>query len=442
MPSCDDIYKSKLLSADQAAALLPETGTLCLGYGTSQPPGLMSALSQRGKHGGIKKLRVYYMHLYDTGYQAFFKDDSLLQVFEPVPISGLTEFDRSILKYGHETGKKIISVVPSNFSEVPRLFEDGSIPLDVCFLTVSPMDKGGYLSLGTSNAYNLAAARCAKKLIVEVNKNMPRVFGESFLHISEIDALVENDSPIQEIAFRKPSEADLRISEYIAEMVPDGATIQLGVGGVPNALCEQLRSKHDLGVHSELMCPGMVDLIRAGVINGSKKELNRGKHVYTLCMGTRNTYDFINDNASIEGYPVSYVNDFKVISSFTNFISVNSAVQVDFFGQVNAEFIRGRTFSGVGGQNDFVRGAVASPGGKSFIALNSTACNGSVSRIVPCVDLAATDLRMDTQYIVTEYGIANMKGKTTRERTEALIKIAHPKFRDELRKTARDKLYV
>ncbi|MCP3965909.1 MAG: 4-hydroxybutyrate--acetyl-CoA CoA transferase [Lentisphaerae bacterium] len=442
MLSLNKIYAGKLLTAEQAVELIPAQGSICLGYGTSQPPGLMHAIGKLGRTGNIKKMRIYYMHSYQAAYEAFFCSDELLEIFEPVPISGLTEYDRKILTYGHETGRKLISVLPSNFSEVPRLFESGEIPLDACLLTVSPMDKGGNLSLGTSNAYNLAAARSAKKVIVEVNRNMPRVFGESSLHISEIDAVIEYDSPVHEIAFRKPSEADERISEYIAELIPNGATIQLGVGGVPNAICEQLRNKHDLGIHSELLCPGMVELIKLGVINGSRKELNRGKHVFTLCMGNRDTYDYINDNSSMEGYPVSYVNDFKVISQFSNLISVNSAVQVDFFGQANAEFIKGRTFSGVGGQNDFVRGAVASPGGKSFIALNSTARNGTISRIVPCVDNAATDLRMDTHYIVTEYGIANMKGKTTTERTKALIAIAHPKFRDELEKVARDQLYI
>lgn len=429
------------MTAQKAVEKIAKKGNVGLSWGPSQPPALLKALAERGEAGDVKELRVYYLHSYETAFDTIFQDH-LLNVFIPVPMSGLTAWDRKLLARGLKENKKHLSVLPTNFSEIPRLFESKKVPLDTFMLTVAPMDNGGNFSLGISNAYSLAAARSCKNLIVEVNKYMPRVFGNASLHISEISAIVENDSPIEEVPFRDATEEDLKIGKYIIEHIPDGATIQLGIGGVPNAICKSLEHHKDLGVHTELFCSGMIDLIDKGIVTGLKKEINVGKHVYTICLGDQKTYDFINDNASVEAYPVSYVNGLNTIASFKNFMSINSVVQVDFFGQANAEFIGGRTFSGVGGQNDFVRGAVASPGGKSFLAFNSTAKNGTISRIVPFIDRGVTDLRMDTQYIVTEYGIVDVKGLTTSQRTLALIEIAHPKFRDELMETAKREHFI
>ncbi|RUR14887.1 4-hydroxybutyrate--acetyl-CoA CoA transferase [Legionella septentrionalis] len=437
----EEMYKQKRMRAEEAVNCIAKEGNIALSWGPSQPPSLLNALAARGRKGEIDKLHVYYLHSYKSAFDSIFAPD-LLDIFRPVPMSGLSELDREMLQAGLKENKKLLSVLPTNFSEIPRLFESRKIPLDTFMLTVAPMDKGGNFSLGISNAYSLMAARHCKNLIVEVNKYMPRVFGEASLHISEIDALVENDQPIDEIPARANTEEDNKIGQYIVERVPDGATIQLGIGGIPNAICESLVHHKDLGIHTELFCSGMVDLIEQGVVTGLCKKLNRGKHVYTICLGDKRTYDFIDDNASVEAYPVSYVNNFNTISQFKNFMSINSAVQVDFFGQINAEFIGGRTYSGVGGQNDFVRGALASEGGRSFIAFSSTAKKGTVSRIVPIINKAATDLRMDAHYIVTEYGIVDVKGLTTAQRTKALIGIAHPKFREELLSIAKRERYI
>ena len=310
--------------------------------------------------------------------------------------------------------------------------------IDVCVTTVSPMDKSGFFSFGTVNDYTSTAARCSKTLIVEVNENMPRVFGDSLLHVTEVDAIVENHIPIIEIASSGVKAEDQLIGRAIAEMVPHGATLQLGFGGIPNTVAQYLRDHKDLGIHSELMCPGMVDLIKQGVITGRKKNLHPLKHVFTNAFGTKELYDFIHDNPSMESYPVSYTNDPAVIRENDNMVSINATIEVDLTGQCNSEYLQGAQYSGTGGQLDFVRGAYHSKGGKSIIAFRSTAKDGTVSKIVPRLGpgTVVTVPRMDTHFLVTEHGVVNLKGKSTRERAEAIIGLAHPRFRDDLQEEA------
>ncbi len=304
--------------------------------------------------------------------------------------------------------------------------------LDACLITVSPIDKGGYFSLGTNNNWSSTAIRHCKHAIVEVNPNMPRVFGDALLHVSEVEKIVEYATPLLESGSRDADPRDEGIGKAIAERVPDGATLQFGIGGIPNAVCRFLANHKDLGIHSELLTPSMAALVEAGVVNGRRKTLHRHKHVFTLALGNRALFDFMDDNASVESYPVNYNNQPSVIARNYQMTSVNSALEIDLYGQVSAESIGWHEFSGTGGALDFMLGAFESPGGQSFLALYATAKNDTITRIVPRLTSLVTDPRMDTEFVVTEYGVTNLKGKSTRERALSLIELAHPKFREEL----------
>jgi itaconate CoA-transferase len=268
--------------------------------------------------------------------------------------------------------------------------------------------------------------------LVEVNENMPRVFGENFIHISEVDSIVENHTPLLELQERPLSEKDVVIGAKVAEMVPDGACLQFGIGGIPNAVAKSLANHKHLGIHTEMLTSSVVDLYEAGAITNTKKNIHRFKTVYTLCWGTKKLYDFIDDNPSVESYPSSHVNDPSVIQQNDNAVSVNSIIEIDLLGQVNSEYIAGHEFSGVGGQRDFMSGAFRSKGGMSFLAFYSTARNDQVSRIVPRLTGIVTDSRMEPMFVVTEHGMTNLKGKTNSQRALALIELAAPQFRQKL----------
>jgi itaconate CoA-transferase len=267
---------------------------------------------------------------------------------------------------------------------------------------------------------------------------MPRVFGDSLIHISEVDAVVENHQPFDPIPEAPRHEEDEAIGRIITEMVPDGATLQLGIGGLPNACVDYLMDHQDLGIHTEVFVPGLVKLIESGVATGNKKTLHPRKHIFTLALGNRDLLELLDDNPAFESYPVSHVNHPAVIAQNDNMISINSVIEVDLLGQCNSESLGGHQFSGTGGQLDFVRGAYDSRGGKSFLAFHSTAKNGTISRIVPRLEegAAITTPRMDAHWLVTEYGATNLKGASTRDRALAIVELAHPRFRDELLRAA------
>jgi itaconate CoA-transferase len=294
------------------------------------------------------------------------------------------------------------------------------------------MDKGGFFSCGTNADYTIPTARIAKRLIVEVNSNMPRVFGDSAIHLSDVAAIVEHESDLTESPERPRTETDQQIGRLIAELVPDRAALQIGIGSVPNAVCAELANHKDLGIHTELMTPALVMLIQAGVVTNKYKTVRPNKNVYTLAVGDKGFYEFLDDNSSMEAYPVNFVNDPYIIGQNDLVVSISGFLEVGLDGEVNSEAIQGVQFSAPGGQLDFVRGSQLSRGGKSILAAYSTAKDGSVSRIVPSVAGPATDPRADVQFVVSEYGIANLRGKSTAQRAEALIEIAHPKFRSEL----------
>jgi itaconate CoA-transferase len=300
------------------------------------------------------------------------------------------------------------------------------------------MDKAGFFSFGTGNDYISTAARCGKRIIVEVNRYMPRVFGDSQIHISDIDGIVEYDTPLLEVPTPEEKPEDKIIGSMIAELIPDGATLQLGIGGLPNAVASSLLDHTDLGIHTELFTEGMVDLIQQGVITGKKKTIHKEKHVFTTAGGTRRMYEFMDDNPSIESYPSSHICDPRIIAQNDRMISINSVLEVDLLGQVNAEYLSGSLFSGTGGQLDFVRGAFDSKGGMSILAFYSTAKGGKISKIVPRLEAGAaiTTPRADVHYLATEYGVRNLKGKDTRQRALAIIELAHPSYRDNLMQEA------
>lgn len=323
---------------------------------------------------------------------------------------------------------------PIYFSNIPGLFLDDYLPVDVAMVQVSPPDKHGYMSLGVTVDYAMAAVKKGKLVIAQVNKNMPRTHGDSFVHCTEIDYFVEEDRPLTNLPSAKPTEVEEAIGANCASLVEDGCTLQLGIGALPNALLEFLHTKKDLGIHSEVINDGVVDLVEAGIINNSKKTLHPGRIVATFLMGTRKLYDFVDDNPIMYMAPANYTNDPYVIAKNYKMTSINSCVQVDLMGQVASESVGLNQISGAGGQVDFVRGANMCPGGVSIIALPSTAKGGEISKIVPFLDqgAAVTTSRCEVHYIVTEYGIACMRNVTLRERCRRLIAIAHPKFRPML----------
>jgi 4-hydroxybutyrate CoA-transferase len=329
--------------------------------------------------------------------------------------------------------------VPVFLSDVPRLFESGMLPLDHVFVNATPPDQHGYCSLGTSIEAMHAAIRAAKRVIVQFNRAVPRTLGDSFIHVDDIDVAVECDVPPYEHLLGKIGPVERQIGGYVADLVPDGATLQMGIGTIPAAVGAALHDKRDLGIHTEMFTDTVMDLVEAGVVNGSRKERNRGKIVAAFMMGSQRLYDFAHDNPMIEMRPVDFTNDTHVIRSFGRMTAINSAIEIDLTGQIVADSIGHRMYSGVGGQMDFVRGASLAPEGRAIIALPSTAAGGSRSRIVASLQEGAgvVTTRAHARTVVTEFGIAELWGRSLRERAEALIAIAAPEFREDLAREAR-----
>ncbi|MBN1994680.1 MAG: GNAT family N-acetyltransferase [Anaerolineae bacterium] len=324
---------------------------------------------------------------------------------------------------------------PIFLSQIPNLFYRRLVPIDVALIQTSLPDAHGYLSLGISVDITKAAVECANRVIIQINANMPRTHGDSYIHIKDVDFAIAHDEPILE--FKAKAESDevaQEIGRYVARLIQDGDTIQVGYGSIPNAIMDNLYDKKHLGVHTELLSNGLVKLIKAGVVDNSRKTVNRGQTIATFCMGSRETYEFLHDNPAVKFRRVDYTNDPLLIAQQYNMTAINSGLEVDLTGQASAESIGSVFYSGIGGQADFMRGAILAPGGKTILTLPSTADNGNVSRISPFLKEGAgvTLNRGDIHYIVTEYGIAYLHGKNIRERAMELIAIAHPKFRPKL----------
>ncbi|KMO87521.1 4-hydroxybutyrate CoA-transferase [Megasphaera cerevisiae DSM 20462] len=346
-------------------------------------------------------------------------------------------FRHNALFVGGSTRKAVeegrADYTPCFFHEAPKLFREGVLPVDVAFLQVSEPDENGNCSFGVSVDYTQPAAETAKMRIAQINKNMPYTYGNG-IHLKDIDYIVLKDEPLIELQPPKIGETEKKIGGYVASLIHDGDTLQLGIGAIPDAVLTFLGDKKDLGIHSEMFSDGVVDLAEKGIITNKKKTIDQGKFLSCFLMGTKKLYDFVDHNPNVEMKPVDYTNDPFVVAQIDNIISINSAMQVDLMGQVNAEMIGPRQFSGVGGQVDFVRGASRARGGKAIIAMPSTTGKGKISKIVAYLDKgsAVTTSRNDVDYIITEYGIAALKGKTLRQRAAALIAIAHPDFRESL----------
>ncbi len=429
------LYAQRLMSAAEAAALIPSGARVAMGLGFSQPPALLAALADRALAGQVDDVSLYYLLSTGIAGQTVLKDE-LMGRIRPMSLFH-SAIERGLEARAGAAGQpNPVTFIPTGFQQVPRLLREAGVDTLIC--AVSPMDDEGFFSFGINTDYNRPVSEHAGRIILEVNPAMPRVFGDCTVHVSRVTAVVENHTPLLELPVAEPATNDLAIGALIADMIEDGSTLQMGIGALPNAVCAALRDRRDLGLHTEMLTPGLVHLMQDGVITNARKTLHPGKGVFSFCMGTRATYDFLDGNRDMEAFPVDYVNDPAVIARNDRMISVNATLQVDLTGACCSEHLNGRQFTASGGQLDFVRGAYASAGGRSIIACHSTAAKGTVSRIVARLDGPVTVPRNDVHIIVTEQGRAELKGKSDAERARALIAVADPKFRDELERSARD----
>jgi itaconate CoA-transferase len=435
MSDNQDLYRRKLTTPSQALCGIPRRCSVLLGFFAAQPPALIQALADEAKTGGFDEVRVYYMHPTPATTLSLLRMD-LMDVIKPYPFY-MGPGERALTLEATAAGRKVIYFVPASFSVVPAIIREQLEP-DVFLLQVSPMDRGGWFSFGLTGAYSLAGIERAKRLIVEVNPNLPRGHGTGIVHVSQVSAIVEHASDMPLAESKESTDIDRRIAAHVLPMVRDGACVQFGVGGVPNIIAGALRDRKDLGVHTELLSDGIASLIECGAVTNRRKTTDPGKSIFNVAMGGAATYSLIDDNPGVECRMADYVNDPRVIGQNDNVVSVNAMIECDLLGQVNAEFLNTHQYSAAGGQLDFVRGAYYSKGGLSFIVASSTAAHGRVSRIVPRLGGPATDPRVDVQYIATEHGIRDIRGKSSAERALGLIEIAEPVFRDELTAAARD----
>ena len=415
-------YRRKRMSARDALDAVVSGSRVWIQSGCGTPSVLVDAMVARGRE--VRDVEV--VHMKTLGDAAYTRP----------------EFEGHFRHRGLFLGDNVREAVaagradytPIFLSEIEGLFDSGALPLDVVLMQVSPPDAHGFVTLGTTIDCTLTAARCAKTVIAEVNEQMPRTHGDTAIHISHIDRIVETSHPLLELKAGQLTEIDLRIARNVASLIPDGATLQTGIGSVAEAVLHCLEDKRNLGLHTELVPDGVVDLMEAGIINGEAKSLHRGKAVLAFVLGSKKLFDYIHDNPSFEFRPIQYTNDPFVVAQNERMVAINGALQVDLTGQVCADSIGTRPYSGFGGQIDFIRGAARSKGGVPIIALPSTARGGTVSRIACVLEPGAgvVTSRADVHYVVTEHGIAYLHGKTLRERAAALIAIAEPRFQQEL----------
>ncbi len=426
--SWPNIYRAKVTDAKTVAAKVASGSRVYLGGGAGVPETLVQALVERAPE--LRNVEIVHMlHFGSAPYvEPLYKES----------------FRHNALFIGHNVRKAVqaghADFTPVFLSEIPRLFRSGHLPLDYAFVQLSPPDEHGFCSFGVEVGCTKPAAEAARVVVAEVNQQMPRALGDSFIHVRDIDMVVEVDRPLPEAPQGGGSPVHKRIGEIIAEMIPNGATLQMGIGSIPDAVLANLGDHRDLGVHTEMFSDGVVRLVEEGIITGSRKTIHPGKVIAGFLFGSQELYDFIQDNPIIEMHPTDYVNDPFIIAQNDNMICINSAIEVDLTGQVAADSIGPKFYSGVGGQLDFIRGAARSKGGMPIIALPATAKNGALSRIVPSLKMGAgvTTTRNDVHYVVTEYGIADLYGKTIRQRAQALINIAAPEFREELTRQAKE----
>lgn len=417
-------------SPDAVLEHLPPGTQVIMPLANGEPKTVVDAIVAGAEQ--LRDVRIHQMHaIHDRsyfhgehrghlGYVAYF----------------LSHISRRAFHEGH------IDLVPCNFSEVPMLLRRLPGP-KVVIAAAAPPDRHGYFSLGVSADY-VSGFIGQVPFFIEANPAMPRTFGRNSVHVTQTVGWVEADYPLVEVEPVEPNEIDERIADHIAERIPDGATLQAGIGSIPNAVLSRLVDHRDLGLHTELLSDGVIDLVLSGVLTGTRKSRRPGKHVTTFALGTRALYDFLHENTAVELLPVDYVNDPRVIATLSNFVSINATTEIDFLGQCASETIGGKYWSGSGGQTDFARGALYAENGQGFIVTRSTTSDGSFSRIRPHLTSGSvvTTMKNTVDKVVTEYGVAELRGRSIRERTLALIRIAHPRFRDELEREAKALGYI
>ncbi|MFO7693773.1 MAG: acetyl-CoA hydrolase/transferase C-terminal domain-containing protein [Vicinamibacterales bacterium] len=417
------IYESRRCSLDEAAAQVKSGDRVILGSACGTPEDLIDALLKRA--GDLRDVEL--VAFVSTGRSVYAQP----QYAKAFRHNGF--FVAPTTRKAVDEDRADFSA--SNFGTFPRLLSEGDLPCDVAMITVTPPDKVGNCSLGISVSYDFSAARAAKKVIAEVNPNMPFTLGYSSLHVSEIDHFVWTERPIVTAPRPELNDAERKIGGFCASLIRDGDCLQLGYGALPEAVLGFMGDKRDLGIHSEMISDGVMHLVEQGVITGARKNFRNRKIVITFAIGTREFYDWIHLNSMVEMHPVEYINDPAVIGLNDNMVSINSALSVDLLGQAAADMMGARQYSGVGGQVEFVRGCRASKGGRSIIALAAASSDGTISRIVPAMaqGQAVTTSRNDIDYVITDYGIAHLRGRTVKERARMLVEIAAPQFRDWLR---------
>jgi acyl-CoA hydrolase/GNAT superfamily N-acetyltransferase len=425
-------YQRKITSVANVLKKVPRGARIFIGSGCAEPLALTRGLIEHAHHFADNAI----IHILTQGEAAYtraeYSDNFRHNAF----------FIGANVREAVQAGRA--DYTPIFLSEIPDLFASGQMPLEAAFIQVAPPDAMGFCSLGVSVDVVKAATRHARYVVAQVNPQMPRTFGDSFVHVNDIDAIVEADEPVIEWNAPPITPEAERIGYHVSRLVQDGATLQMGIGVIPDAVLAHLSDKHDLGVHTEMFSDGLMRLARAGCVSGARKTLHTGKIITSFCMGTRALYDWVHENPHVLFYPTDYTNDPGVIRRNDRMVAINSAIAVDLTGQVCSDSIGSRFYSGIGGQVDFMRGAAKSKGGRPIIALPSTARNGAVSRIVPELEAGAgvVTSRGDVHYVVTEYGVAYLHGKSVTERAQALIEIAHPDFRAALLATAQQKRYV
>ena len=426
MQMAHQLYQGKLRGAADALDLLCDGDMIIVPTGVGEPPALLTALSeQRRRFRDIKVAQILAMRKF-----GYFDHDTAHHVRHAALFFG------GASRAGGQAGW--CDFIPNYFSEIPVLIERGQMPADVVFAMASPMNEQGFFSLSLGTDYTMAAVAKARVVVLEVNPHVPFAHGQCHVHVSQVHAIVESEEPILEVGLPAIGPVQEAIGKYVAEMIDDGATLQIGYGGIPDAVVMQLTAKRDLGIHTEMIGDGILTLVECGAVTNRKKTVLPGKMVATFALGSRKLYQFMDRNPMIEMHPSNFTNDPYNAGLNDNLVSINASLQVDLLGQCGSESIAHLPYSGTGGQVDFVRAANRSRGGKSFIVLPSTAKDGAISRIVPMLTPGthATTSKNDVNYVVTEFGVAQLRGKSARQRARELIAIAHPDFRADLRAAA------
>ena len=422
-----DLYNKKRGVAEDAINLVKNGDCIIVPTGVGEPPTLLTALSdQRRRFTDVKVAQILAVRKY--GY------------IDPETVNHVRHtafFYGGATRAGGQAGW--IDFIPAYFSELPSLIERGQIPADVVFSMASPMDEHGYFSLSLGADYTMAALKKARVVVLEVNPNVPFANGNCHVHISQVTALVESDEPVMEVGLPKIGPVQEAIGKYVADMIDDGSTLQIGYGGIPDAVVMQLTAKHDLGIHTEMIGDGILTLIESGAVTNRKKTYLPGKMVATFALGSKKLYQFMHRNPALEMHPVDFTNDPYLAAKNDKLMAINATLQIDFLGQCGSESLAHLPYSGTGGQVDFVRAANRSNGGKAFIVLPSTAKDDTISRIAPSLSPGThvTTGKNDINYVVTEFGVAQLRGKSAKQRTLEMISIAHPKFREELAEAAK-----